>query len=76
MNDIPKQKRYVVTVDYYVWADSDDDAITQAKIRAHAQDIAHDDRCSVVSILEQPHGTYGNRHVYGENSSLSQHKPS
>lgn len=55
--------RYVATVDFYVWADSDEDAIYQARHIAAQQSTKRDDRCSVIDIVEQPQGKIGNRKV-------------
>ena len=56
-------KRYVVTLEKYVFAENDKEAIFQAQKQATDEQIAHDNRCSVTEIVEQPFGTNGNRKV-------------
>ena len=43
-------KRYVVTVDFYVWCESDQEAIQKAQEYAKNQREKEDDRCGVVSV--------------------------
>ena len=56
-------KRYVVTLEKYVFAENDKEAIFQAQKQATDEQIAHDNRCSVTEIVEHPFGTIGNRKV-------------
>ena len=56
-------RRYVVRTEFYVWAESDSDAINQAKEITRSQDQEKDDRCDVVKIVEQPFGSLTNREV-------------
>lgn len=56
-------KRYVATVEFYVWADSDMEATNQAKSLCKEQDAKADNRCELVSLVEQPFGILGNRSV-------------
>jgi hypothetical protein len=56
-------KRYVVTLEKYVFAENDKEAIYQAQKQAVKEQIAEDNRCSVTEIVEQPFGTIGNRKV-------------
>ena len=58
-----KEKRYVVTVSLYMWAESDDEVNKQAEVLAKSINDKHDARCSVDEIVEQPQGTIGNREV-------------
>lgn len=61
-----KEKRYVVTIEMYVWAETDEEAINESIEAAHEINRAEDNGCAVVSVVEQPAGTIGNRHVYGK----------
>lgn len=61
--NIETQKRYVATADFYVYADTDEEAIQKAKSIAKAQDIKYDDRCSLIELCEQPTGTIINRQI-------------
>lgn len=65
-----KQKRYVVTTQYYLYCDNDEEAVNKAKSDAFTQDNIYDDKCSITTIVEQPPGTIGNRPVYPK-----KHKP-
>ncbi|MEM6815296.1 MAG: hypothetical protein AAF600_13075 [Bacteroidota bacterium] len=47
-------KRYVVTMDFYVYADSDVEAVDQAKKYADDFDSAKDNRANVISVHENP----------------------
>ncbi len=59
--------RYVVTIDYYVYAQNDWEAVKKAKMDIHTLNT-HSDiemmESAIVSIVEQPFGTIGNREVY------------
>jgi len=58
-------KRYVVTFDMYIWADTDADAIKQGK--KFAKEISEkddsDNGCSMLELVEQPFGTLTNRKI-------------
>lgn len=56
-------KRYVATAEFYVWASSDEEATNQAKALCKQQDAKADNRCELVSLVEQPFGVLGNRPV-------------
>lgn len=43
-------KRYAVTLDFFIWVESDEEAIITAESFAKSQDEKKDDRCKVVSI--------------------------
>lgn len=57
------EKRYVVRTEFYIYAKSDDEAISQAKDHCTKQDRREDDGCSIVLLVEQPFGTIGNRPI-------------
>lgn len=55
-----KEKRYVVTVDFYVWAEDDRSATQQAEESLDRINV-DDNKASIVSIHEQPTGTTKSR---------------
>lgn len=57
-------KRYVAVVEFYVWAETDDEAIELAKAVCKKQNDEKDNNCELVNLVEQPVGTFGNRQVY------------
>ena len=57
-------KRYVLTLDLYIYADSDEDVKELAEQFAKDLDQLHDNKCNVVEIHENEFGTIGNRKVY------------
>jgi hypothetical protein len=56
-------KRYSVTIDLYVYAASDEDAIKQADDVAKQMDLDNDNKASVQSIHEQSFGQLTSRKV-------------
>jgi len=58
-----ENKRYVVTIEFYMWAKDDETVIAKANEFAKEMDLNTDNRCSVVEIVEQPFATTGNRPV-------------
>ena len=56
-------KRYTVTIDLYVYAESDKDAVKQAETIAKQMDIDNDNKASVQSIYEQSFGQLTSRQV-------------
>lgn len=59
-----KLKRYVVAIDFYLFAESDDEAILIAKKIAKKQDEKHDDKCSVRDVFENEFASMNLRKVY------------
>lgn len=57
------QKRYVATIDFYVWGDNDEDVIKQVQEYCTEQDLKNDNHCNLISLVEQPVGKIGNRVV-------------
>ena len=57
------EKRYVVTMDLYVFADNDADAIAKSYKLADKIGEIESNGCAVVDICEQPFGVIGNRKV-------------
>lgn len=58
------QKRYVVTADFYLWADSDDNAIKGATMMVERMLDKDDNRPKVLSVIELPFGALECRLVY------------
>ena len=58
------KKRYIASVDYYVYANSDKEAIEMCKLKCKEQDANNDDKCALLSIIEQPFGTFSTKIIY------------
>lgn len=58
------KKRYVATIELYVWADNDADAKKNAEKIATALDNKLDNDASVTSLYEQLTGTLDNRKIF------------
>jgi hypothetical protein len=56
-------KRYAVTIDLYVYAEYDEDAIKQADDIAKQMDLDNDNKATVQSIHEQSFGQLTSRKV-------------
>jgi hypothetical protein len=63
MEEMGKEMRYVATMNFYVWANSDQDAAEQAKSIASDLDMNLDNRASITGLVKQEHGTFGNTPV-------------
>ena len=57
------EMRYVATMDFYVWAHSDQEAVEQSRAIANNLAGEFDNRANVLSVVKQPHGTLGNTPV-------------
>ena len=62
--EMEKDKRYVVTMEFYIWAKDDKTVKQEAEALAKEMDAQEDNRASIVSIYEQPTGTIGNRKLF------------
>ena len=58
---MPPKKRYVAVVEFYVWADSDQQAVAAAKKFCEKQRIKKDNGCDLISMAEQPEGLFKKR---------------
>ena len=56
-------KRYVVTIEMYVYAENDASAKAIAESKAKKEREYNDNRCSVSGIVEQPFGSLKVRKV-------------
>lgn len=56
-------KRYVVTMELYVYAKDDKHAISKSKMIADRQDSQYGNRCQVTEIQEQPFASLISREV-------------
>lgn len=54
-----KLKRYTVTIDLYVYANTDDEAIKEAKKVIDTLEKKDDCKAEILSIFETPFGTIG-----------------
>lgn len=59
------EKRYVVTIDFYLFAESDEQAIEKAKSFCEQEKESKDNCCSVVSIHENNFGSLNSRQING-----------
>jgi hypothetical protein len=58
--EIGPEMRYVATMEFYVWAHSDSEALAQAKAQATDSDMKHDNRAAITGMVKQPQGELGN----------------
>jgi hypothetical protein len=56
---VEKQKRYTVTLDLYVYANTDNEAIKEAKKVIDTLENKDDCKAEILSIFETPFGTIG-----------------
>ena len=56
-------KRYVITVDFYAYSESDEEIIKEANFYVESENLVNDNRMSVVSICQQNFGEFGGRKV-------------
>jgi len=61
--ELGKEQRYVATMEFYVWAQSDSEAIAQAKAQATEIDMKLDNRAAITGMVKQSQGTIGNSPV-------------
>jgi hypothetical protein len=61
--ELGKETRYVATMEFYVWAQSDSEALAQAKAQATDLEMKHDNQAAITGLVKQPHGTMGNSPV-------------
>ena len=58
-----KSKRYIVTMDFYIDARSDDHAISKAQMIAKHQRDQYDNQCAVLTIAEHPFASLVSRQI-------------
>jgi len=56
-------KRYVITLDAYIYADTDEEAVNQAADLVKKMNKKYDNDADVVSLHEQPFGTFESRKI-------------
>lgn len=56
--------RYVATIQFYIHADNDQEALNLAKSMSDEQRTKNDNDCSLISVVEQQFGTIGNRAIF------------
>ena len=61
--EIEPEVRYVATMEYYIWAHSDSEALAQAKAQATEMNMKNDYQAAITGMVKQPHGTMGNSSV-------------
>lgn len=57
------EKRYVAIMDFYIYSESDEDAIAQATKMAELLSEKDDNRCKIMQLVEQPFGTLTHRKI-------------
>ena len=62
-----KKHRYTVEVDFYIWADSDVEAILKANEFAKEQDMKEDNQCVVRSVSSSPFASLISNTIYSNN---------
>ena len=55
-------KRYLVKMEFFVWADSDREALSIAESKAKKECDYHDNRANIVDVVKKPFGSI----AYGE----------
>ena len=66
-----KEKRYVATMDFYVYANDDQDAINKSKALADNMNMNLDNQAEITGLVRQEHGAIGNSPVdFNEGSML------
>ncbi len=58
-----KDKRYILTLDLYIYQEDDVRALNEARSIVSDLKSKDDNRASIVSLVEQEPGTIGNRKV-------------
>jgi hypothetical protein len=59
-----QKNRYVVTMEFYMWAGNDETVIKEAKAYAARIEEKLDNQCQITNIVAQEFGHLGNRPVY------------
>lgn len=58
-----KNKRYIVTMDFYIDARSDDHAISKAQMIAKRQRDQYDNQCAILTVAEHPFASIVSRQI-------------
>ena len=58
-----EEKRYAVTIDFYVFAKNDKDVIKKSEMICDLLDKKYDNHANIVEINEQPFGSLKNRKI-------------
>ena len=71
-----KEKRYTVTIDLYVYAENDEQAIKEAQFYVEHNRLVEDNKASIVSIHETPFGNIGDARniLWGGNWTFEKEK--
>jgi len=68
-------KRYVASVEFYIWADNDQKALNELQLICALRSLEFDDDCSPLSLAEQPFGELGSRPVNADLNTFKLRKP-
>ena len=63
MEEMGKEKRYVATMDFYVYANDDQDAVNKSQALANNMNMNLDNQAAITGLVKQEHGTIGNTPV-------------
>ena len=64
---MPEKKRYTATIDFYIWAESDEKAIAKAKKFAKKQEAKKDNQCRVQSVDKTPFASLLSTNIFSLN---------
>jgi hypothetical protein len=56
LEEMAREQRYVAEIDFFIWADNDEDAQAQAQSIAAELDAKYDNRASVKTLGTKPSG--------------------
>ncbi len=57
------EKRYVATIEFYVYAKDDNEAIEYVNKFCDEQKTKEDNQCEITNLIEQPFGTIESRKI-------------
>jgi 3-methyladenine DNA glycosylase AlkD len=57
LEELSREQRYVATMEFYVWAESDEEAKVEANRMAEEMQIKYDNQASIKELGNQPYGT-------------------
>ncbi len=65
LNAQEKTERYIVTIDFYIYAKDDTSAISKAQRIAEKQTQQYDNSATVLKVEKQPWGVLDSKIIYG-----------
>jgi len=64
MTQKAEKHRYIVTIEFHVWAETDEEALKEAYRFAKESDDMNDNRCRVTNVINNEFGSLTERQVY------------